>query len=102
MAMHVLEMHNRLLLVRCHGELGLEELASIVAAAAAARAEGRMVVVDMTRVPHLHYAGAALLKRIPGVRLAGASVYLRDLVRAGGAGASVEFHPGVDEAVSAS
>jgi hypothetical protein len=100
--MHVLESQNGLLIVRCRGELGLEELARIAAAGAAARAEGRTVVVDVARVPHLHYAGAALLKGIPGIRLAGASRYLRDLVRAGGAGASVEFHPGVDEALSAS
>jgi hypothetical protein len=100
--MHLLESQNRLTLIRCRGELGLEELARIAAAAARARAGGRLVVVDVSCVPHLHYAGASLLKAVPGIRLAGASRYLRDLVRAGGAGASVEFHAGVEEALTAS
>ena len=54
------------------GELGREELARIAAVAGQARHGGRMVVIDLKRVTHLHYAGAALLKAIPGLRAAGA------------------------------
>lgn len=83
------------------GELGRAELAGIAAVAQRARREGRMVVVDLKRVTHLHYAGAALLKAIPGLRAAGASRYVRDLVHAGGAGGYVELYPDVEEAVRA-
>lgn len=87
--------------VRAMGELGRTELAGIAAVAARARREGRMVVVDLKRVTHLHYAGAALLKAIPGLRAAGASRYVRDLVHAGGAAGYVELYPDVEEAVRA-
>jgi hypothetical protein len=60
-----------------------------------------MVVVDLKRVTHLHYAGAALLKAIPGLRAAGASRYVRNLVHAGGAAGYVELYPDVEEAVRA-
>ena len=60
-----------------------------------------MVVIDLKRVTHLHYAGAALLKAIPGLRAAGASRYVRDLVHAGGAGGYVELYGDVEEAVRA-
>jgi hypothetical protein len=62
---------------------------------------GRMVVVDLKRVTHLHYAGAALLKAIPGLRAAGATRYVRDLVHAGGAGGHLEMFPDVDAAIRA-
>ena len=88
-------------IVRGVGELGRAELAAIAGVAARARHEGRMVVVDLKRVTHLHYAGAALLKAIPGLRAAGASRYVRDLVHAGGAGGYVELYPDVEEAVRA-
>jgi ABC-type transporter Mla MlaB component len=81
--MHVALHQNGLTLVRCYGELSLEELARVAAAAARARAEGRMAVVDLGRVTHLHYAGARLLAEVPGLRAAGASRYVRDLLRAG-------------------
>jgi ABC-type transporter Mla MlaB component len=87
--------------IRCTGELPVDELAEIAAIARRARDEGRMVVVDLKRVTHLHYAGAALLKAIPGLRAAGASRYVRDLVFAGGAGGYVELYPDVEEAVRA-
>ncbi len=83
------------------GELSRAELAGIARVAAAARAEGRVVVVDLARVTHLHYAGAALLRAVPGLRATGASRYVRDLVRAGGAGACVEFHRDLEEALRA-
>jgi hypothetical protein len=86
--------------LRCFGELSLAELASIAAASARARAEGRRGVLDVARVRHLHYAGARLLREVPGLRLAGASRYVRDLVHAGG-GFGVEFHPDVPHAVRA-
>ncbi len=73
-------------------------LASI---AAQARRDGRMAVIDLKRVTHLHYAGAALLKAIPGLRAAGASRYVRDLVHAGGAAGYVELYDDVEEAVRA-
>jgi hypothetical protein len=88
-------------IVKGMGELGRRELAGIAAAAAEARREGRMVVIDLKRVTHLHYAGAALLKAIPGLRAAGASRYVRDLVHAGGAAGYVELYPDVEEAVRA-
>ncbi|BDG02679.1 STAS domain-containing protein [Anaeromyxobacter oryzae] len=87
--------------IRCTGELARNELVEIAAIARRARDEGRMVVVDLKRVTHLHYAGAALLKAIPGLRAAGASRYVRDLVFAGGAGGYVEIYPDVEEAVRA-
>ncbi|OFX23426.1 MAG: anti-anti-sigma factor, partial [Anaeromyxobacter sp. RBG_16_69_14] len=70
-------------LVTGMGELGRAELAGIASLAARARREGRIVVIDLKRVTHLHYAGAALLKAIPGLRAAGASRYVRALVHAG-------------------
>jgi hypothetical protein len=87
--------------IRCTGELPVTELAEIAGIARRARDDGRMVVVDLKRVTHLHYAGAALLKAIPGLRAAGASRYVRDLVFAGGAGGYVELYPDVEEAVRA-
>jgi hypothetical protein len=87
--------------VKGMGELGRTELAGIAAVAAEARRQGRMVVIDLQHVTHLHYAGAALLKAIPGLRAAGASRYVRDLVHAGGAAGYVELYPDVEEAVRA-
>jgi ABC-type transporter Mla MlaB component len=98
--MHVLREDTGLTVLRCYGELSLAELASVAAAAARARAAGRLVVVDLSRVRHLHFAGARLLREVPGLRLAGASRYVRDLVHAGG-GFGVEFHPDVAQAVRA-
>jgi ABC-type transporter Mla MlaB component len=82
-------------------ELDREELAEIARLARAARAAGRRVVVDLKRVRHLHYAGAALLKTVPGLRASGATRYVRDLVAAGGAGAHVEHLADVDDATQA-
>jgi len=98
--MHVLREETGVTVLRCFGELSLAELASVAAASARARASGRLVVVDLSRVRHLHYAGASLLREVPGLRLAGASRYLRDLVLAGG-GYGVEFHPYVADAMRA-
>ncbi len=88
-------------IVTAAGELGRGELAAIARLAARAREDGRTVVVDLSRVTHLHYAGAALLKAIPGLRAAGASRYVRDLVHAGGAGGYVELYPDLEEALHA-
>ena len=88
-------------IIRGSGELSRDELREIAAIAMRAREGGRMVVVDLKRVTHLHYAGAALLKAVPGLRAAGASRYVRDLVRAGGAGGHVAMFDDVDEAVEA-
>ncbi len=88
-------------IVKGMGELGRAELEAIAAVAARARHDGRMVVIDLKRVTHLHYAGAALLKAIPGLRAAGASRYVRDLVHAGGAGGYVELYPDVEDALRA-
>jgi hypothetical protein len=79
--MHVLREESGVTVLRCYGELSL-------------------AVLDLTRVRHLHYAGARLLREVPGLRLAGASRYLRDLVLAGG-GFGVEFHPDVADAMRA-
>ncbi len=88
-------------IIRGTGELTREELREIAGIAMRAREGGRMVVVDLKGVTHLHYAGAALLKAVPGLRAAGASRYVRDLVRAGGAGGHVAMFQDVDEAVEA-
>ena len=98
--MHVLREDSGVTVLRCYGELSLAELACVAAAAARARAGGSLVVVDLSRVRHLHYAGARLLREVPGLRLAGASRYLRDLVHAGG-GFGVEFHPDLAHALRA-
>ncbi len=87
--------------IRGIGELSRDELAAIASVAARARRDGRTVVVDLKKVTHLHFAGAALLKAIPGLRAAGASRYVRDLVNAGGAGGYVELYRDVEEAVRA-
>lgn len=83
------------------GELSRDELAELADVARRARRDGRRVVVDLSHVEHLHYAGAAALKTVPGLRTAGASQYVRDLVAAGGAGAHVEHFGGVDDATFA-
>ena len=88
-------------IIQAVGELGRAELAGIAALAARARDQGCTVVVDLARVTHLHYAGAALLKAIPGLRAAGASRYVRDLVHAGGAACYVQLYRDVEEAVRA-
>jgi hypothetical protein len=98
--MHVLLEQAGVTVLRCHGPLSLPELAGVAAAATRARAAGRLVVLDLARVPHLHYAGARLLRDVPGLRLAGASRYLRDLLHAGG-GFGVDFHPDVAHALEA-
>ena len=87
--------------IRAQGDLTRGELVGIAALAGHARRQGRMVVVDLGGVTHLHYAGASLLKAIPGLRAAGASRYVRDLVCAGGAGGHVEMFDDVEEAVRA-
>ena len=92
---------DEVVIIRCEGELPREELAGVAATARLARAKGLMVVVDLKRVTHLHYAGAALLRAIPGLRAAGASRYVRDLVFAGGAAGHVELFGDVEEAVRA-
>jgi len=88
-------------IVKGVGELGRAELEGIAALAAQARREGRRVVIDLKRVTHLHYAGAALLKGIPGLRAAGASRYVRALVHAGGAAGYLELFSDVEEALRA-
>ncbi len=100
--MHVVEERNGLTVIRGYGELGLAEVARIAAAAARARASGQAVVLDLGQVAHLHYAGARLLGEVPGLRAAGASRYVRDLVCAGGGWGRLEFHRDVAEAVRAS
>ena len=69
-------------IIRASGELERNELASMAAIARRAREAGDRVVIDLKRVTHLHYAGAALLKAVPGLRASGASRYVRDLVHA--------------------
>ncbi len=94
-------MQDDVVVIRCEGEISREELAQVAALARKERAEARQVVIDLKRVTHLHYAGAALLRAIPGLRAAGASRYVRDLVNAGGAGGYVELFRDVEEAVRA-
>ena len=98
--MHVLRQEIGVTVLRCYGDLSLAELASVAAASARVRASGGLVVLDLSRVRHLHYAGARLLRAVPGLRLAGASRYLRDLLLAGG-GFGVEFHSDVADAMRA-
>jgi hypothetical protein len=88
-------------LIRGAGELARSELEEIGVIAADARRDGRRVIVDLRRVSHLHYAGAAVFRHVPGVRAAIASRYVRDLVLAGGAGGFVELYDDVEEALRA-
>jgi hypothetical protein len=92
---------NEVTVLRGHGELGREELEAMAICAREARRSGRRVVVDLRRVSHLHYAGAALLKSVPGLRAAIASRYVRDLVHAGGAGGFVELYDELEDALRA-
>jgi ABC-type transporter Mla MlaB component len=92
---------DHVVVIRAEGELSRGELVAVAAEAARARRDGRMVVIDLKKVTHLHYAGAALLQAIPGLRAAGASRYVRDLVHAGGGAGHVAFFSEVEEAVRA-
>lgn len=89
------------MIIRGTGELSRCELEAIARLAADARRDGRRVVVDLRRVSHLHYAGAARLKAVPGLRAAVASRYVRDLVHAGGAGGFVELFEELEDALRA-
>jgi hypothetical protein len=89
-----------LTIIRAADELTKDDLRSIGAIARRARAAGRRVVIDLENVTHLHYAGAALLA-VKGVRAAGASRYVKDLVRAGGAGGHVELFDRLEDAYGA-
>lgn len=89
------------LIIRGAGELSLIELQGIARLAAQARRDGRRVLVDLRRVQHLHYAGAGLLRSATGVRVVGASPYVKDLMLAGGAGGFVELYDDVEEALQA-
>ncbi len=93
--------HDDVTLIRGVDELTKDELSAIAAIARGARSAGGRVVIDLKRVTHLHYAGAALLAAIPGLRAAGASRYVRDLVLAGGGGGHVELFDEVEDAVRA-
>ncbi len=99
--MYEARQQDHVTIIRGQGELSRGELVGIAALAAQARRQGRMVVIDLRGVTHLHYAGATLLKTIPGLRAAGASRYVRDLVHAGGAGGHLELFDDVEEAVRA-
>ena len=99
--MYEAKIHDHVLLIRGVGELTHAELSGIAGLAWRARADNQMVVIDLARVTHLHYAGATLLKAIPGLRAAGASRYVRDLVYAGGAGGFVELYGNIEEALRA-
>jgi ABC-type transporter Mla MlaB component len=99
--MFQMRMQDDVVVIKCEGELSREELAQVAALARKERAEAKMVVIDLKKVTHLHYAGAALLRAIPGLRAAGANRYVRDLVFAGGAAGHVELYGDVEEAVRA-
>ncbi|MBI5067736.1 MAG: anti-anti-sigma factor [Deltaproteobacteria bacterium] len=99
--MYEARQQDHVTVIRAQGDLTRGELVGIAALAGQARRQGRMVVIDLQGVTHLHYAGATLLKAIPGLRAAGASRYVRDLVHAGGAGGHVEMFDDVEEAVRA-
>jgi len=94
-------MQDDVVVIKCEGELSREELSQVAALARKERAEAKMVVIDLKKVTHLHYAGAALLRAIPGLRAAGANRYVRDLVFAGGVAGHVELYSDVEEAVRA-
>lgn len=98
--MHVVNDQPGVTVVRCYGELTLPEMARVAATAARARACGQVAIVELTRVRHLHYAGARLLAEVPGLRVVGASRYLRDLLFAGGA-FGVALHRDLADAVGA-
>lgn len=87
--------------IRGAGNLAREELEAIAVTAGEARRAGSRVVLDLRRVSHLHYAGAAMLRRVPGLPAAIGSRYVRDLVHAGGAGGFIELFDDVEAALRA-
>ena len=99
--MHIVKSQYGLTLVRSSGELCFEELARIAATCARARAQRRLVVIDLSGVTHLHYAGGRLLREVEGLRLAGATPYVKSLLHAGGAGGYLELFRNVEEALRA-
>lgn len=99
--MHVTSVREHATIIIATGELTLPELAAIAAFASHSRRHGRPAVVDVSGVTHLHYAGARMLKTVRGLRVVGASRYVRDLLWAGDAGATVEFYADVPQALSA-
>ncbi len=99
--MYEARQQDHVTVIRAQGDLTRGELVGMAALAGQARRQGRMVVIDLAGVTHLHYAGATLLRAIPGLRAAGASRYVRDLVHAGGAGAHLEMFDDIEEAVRA-
>jgi len=88
-------------IIKAFGDLGRAELSELVELAARCQGEGRVVVLDLSRVTHLHYAGVSLLRSVPGLRAVGASRYVRDLVYAGGGAGYVELYPDLQEALLA-
>jgi ABC-type transporter Mla MlaB component len=88
-------------IIRACGDLGRSALAELVELVARCQGGGRVVVVDLSRVTHLHYAGVSLLRSVPGLRAIGASRYVRDLVYAGGGAGYVELYPDLEEALLA-
>jgi len=99
--MHASTQGHGTTVIRTAGELSRAELMQIAITAARARRRGSLVVVDFRRVTHLHYAGAALLRAVPGLRAAVGSRYVRDLVLAGGAGGYVDLYEDLEEALRA-
>ncbi len=99
--MYEARQQDHVTVIRASGDLTRGELVGMAALAGQARRQGRMVVIDLKGVTHLHYAGATLLKAIPGLRAAGASRYVRDLVHAGGVGGHLEMFEDLEEAVRA-
>jgi hypothetical protein len=87
--------------IRGAGELARHEVEAMAAAAGDARRSGARVALDLRRVSHLHYAGAAMLREVPGLPAAVASRYVKDLVHAGGAGGFVELFDDVEAALRA-
>jgi hypothetical protein len=88
-------------IIRAFGELGHSELSELVDLVAYSQEVGRVVVLDLSRVTHLHYAGTCLLRSVPGLRAVGASRYVRDLVYAAGGAGYVELYQDMEEALLA-
>lgn len=98
--MHTTEHQGSTTIIRARGSLSEPEVAAIALDALRERADGFPVIVDVSGVSHVEYAGARRLLNVPEIRVAGASRYVRDLIRAA-SGVHVEFYPTVEEAQSA-
>lgn len=97
--MHTIDVEGGATVVRGRGVLSRAEVEEIAARAALERRASRRVVLDLTRVSHLHYRDAARLARVRGLRAAVTSQYVKALLHAG-AGVDLEVFDDLADALA--